>query len=390
MTDLLNANSCFTRHSTTQPDQWLYLLGDGGVIYSENKNRFAGLDARGISAYLAFEAGASFEELKRASGDNPDGGLNAIHALAQGIFPAEEEAEHWPSPESIEFADQLGPPVTSRRETVEIAGLAVSIDYPAGTLEAICRDYFRNCPATTRSPRCRLSAERDGNDWVIRVNGHEFLWLKGEDQLGLGLMHASRALLYAESDYDLAFHAAAVADPDGAILLCGPRESGKSTLAAYLTAGGFHLLTDEPALLHLDSSAVSDLCLPISLKEGSWTALRDELPQFWCGPVHVRSDGTRIRLAHARGGNHSPRTWPLVQIVFPEYSQSDEVGAERLSPLQTLFLLNESGLLPARNLGRKRFEQFLGLLGRATAHRIRYRSLDEAWQVLRSLASAMP
>lgn len=310
--------------------------------------------------------------------------------LAQGIFPTEEEVDNWPpSAESIAFADQPDPSGASRRETIEIAGVAVSIDYPSGTLEAICRDYFRNCPATTRSPNCRLSAERDVSGWMIRVNGHEFLRLKGEEQLGLGLMHAARAMLYAEGDYDFAFHAAAVAHPDGAILLCGPRESGKSMLAGYLAGRGFRLLTDEPALLHLDSSAVSELSLPISLKEGSWTALRDELAQFSCGPVHVRSDGTRIKLAHVRTEGGLCLT-PLVRIVFPEYSPAIEKQAEPLSLLRTLFLLNESGVLPRKNLGRRRFEEFLVLLDRTPAHRVRYKSLSEAWQVLRSLGYAMP
>ena len=47
------------------PRQWLYLLGDEGAVYSEARNRFAGLDAAGVSAYLAFDAGAQIEDLSR-------------------------------------------------------------------------------------------------------------------------------------------------------------------------------------------------------------------------------------------------------------------------------------------------------------------------------------
>ena len=377
------------RHATVLPGQWLYLFGDGGVIYSDTKSRFAGLDAKGVSAYLAFEAGASVRDLRRFDGNQGStesgGGLEQIYALTQGVFPEEEPANDWPASDDEASADLRSGTKISRREAVEIAGIPVSLEYPAGELESLCRDYFRNCPPATDPPRCHVSALCCRNRWAVYVNGREFLSPQNEEQLGLGLMHAARAMLYAEAHYDVAFHASVVAHEDRAVLLCAPREFGKSTLAAYLSAHGFDLLADEPALLHLDSCALSSFPLPISIKEGSWPFLQQELPQFSCGPVHFRSDGVRILLAHSPLKRRAGQA-RLSQIIFPNYDPSSPANVERLSPLRTLELLNDGGMLMAKNLGRDKFEDLLVLLCQIPAHRIRYASLQEAWRLLLSCA----
>jgi hypothetical protein len=168
-----------------------------------------------------------------------------------------------------------------------------------------------------------------------------------------------------------------VTDGDHGIMLCAPRESGKSTLAAYLVTRGFELLTDEPALLHLDTCSVSSLCLPVSLKEGSWTVLQHEWPQLARAPIHVRSDGAKIRLLHPPLRFSAPSR-RLTHIIFPEYGSSFVAHAEPLPPLRTLSLLNEGGMLLAQHLARDTFEAFLRLVCEAPAYIFRYDSLQEA------------
>ncbi len=272
----------FHRVATERAGQWFYLFGDEGIVYSETRNCFAGLDAAGVAAYRAFEAGATVNDLRHVharDGDSmaPAHALGAIYALTQGTFPTPDRPTELPRLESRGFVTSRT--TNSKTESIEIGGLSILLEYPSGPLEPLCRDYFRNCPPATRPPGCHLCAQRAGNCWAITVNGRELLSLQREEQLGLGLMHAARALLYAEADYDLGFHAAAVAQGDCGVLLCAPRECGKSTLAAYLVAHGFDLLTDEPAFLHLDSCTVSSLPLPVSLKQGSWPSLQEEFPQ---------------------------------------------------------------------------------------------------------------
>jgi len=378
-----DAQHVYERIACACPCQWLYLLDDGGVVYSEAKNRFAGLDAAGVSAYRAFDAGAQIEDLRHIRDEHgPDAtsgdDLEVVYALAQGTFLEEDSPEEWPQFEPSEFTD-------TETEKIEIHGIPVSLAYPAGASEDLCRDYFRNCATSTRAARCHLSAQKTESGWAIYANGRKFFSLEQEQQLGLGLMHAARTMLYAESQYGIGFHAAMVAHGDCGIMLCAPREYGKSTLAAYLVAQGFDLLTDEPVLLDLDAWSVSPLGLPISLKEGSWHVLQQQWPQLSAAPVHLRSDGTRIRMAHPLQQNCSSQSRRLTQIVFPCYTASSKAEVESLSPLNTLRLLNEGGMLLAKRFTRADFEAFLQLVRQTPAYRIQYASLEEAQRILHEI-----
>jgi hypothetical protein len=388
MNEASTAIRCFRRVATERAGQWFYLFGDEGMVYSETQNRFAGLDATGVAAYRAFEAGATVDDLKHVSAENGHSvvsahALGAIFALAQGIFPTPDYSTELPRLESRRFVTSIT--TNSKTESIEIGGISILLEYPSGPLEPLCRDYFRDCPPATRPPGCHLCAQRAGNCWTICVNGRELLSLQQEEQLGLGLMHAARAMLYAKADYDLGFHAAAVAYGDCGVLLCAPRERGKSTLAAYLVAHGFDLLTDEPAFLHLDTCTVPSLPLPISLKQGSWPFLGEIFRQMSSGPVHVRSDGMKISLVHPPVERRPDRSRQLTHILFPQYLPSGEGHVERLSPLRTLELLNEGALLLADNLGLNKFEKFLELVCRIPAHKIRYRSLKEVHEMLHEI-----
>jgi hypothetical protein len=367
----------FRRLGVTCPRQWLYLIGNEGVVYSESQNRFAGLDAAAVSAYQAFDAGATTHDLAVFS--NPhhpsavENRLEAIHALSQGVFYPEDPGKEWLPLEHSVTAN------------IEIHGIPVLLEHPAGELDGICRDYFRNCPNTTQPARYRLYAQSRHDGWAIYVNDRELLSSLQDEQLGLGLLHAARSLLYSAADYDVAFHASMVAKEDCGLMLSAPRESGKSTLAAYLLGQGFELLADEPALLHLDSCAVSPLAFPLSLKEGSWSVLQHQWTEFSMAPVHIRSDGIKIRLLHPPRASVSAQPRCLTHIVFPQYSALSEPYMERLSVLDTLNLLNEGGVILSRHLKRDTFEAFLRWICASPAYMIRYASLQEASRMIQSL-----
>ncbi len=367
--------------------QWLYLLGDEGVVYSEPQRHFAGLDSAGISAYRALDAGAEIEDLRLAGNRHSsaavsDDGLEAIRALTYGIFPddesSDESQEDWSDPTPSVF-------MPSGAVNIEIQGTPISVVYPPGPWAEICRDSFRDCAVSDQAASWCISAQPTEDGWAICVNECKFFTLRNEQQLGLGLMHAVRSLLYARGDYDIAFHAAMIADDDCGIMLCAPREHGKSTLAAYLVARGFDLLADEPALLRLDDWSISPLNMPISLKEGSWSILQRHLPQLAGSPVHLRSDGIRIRMVYPPSRHCSTRSRRLTHIVFPRFAPSSPAELERLSLVHTLRLLNEGGMLLANKFTREDFEALLQSVQRTPSYRLQYTSLDEALRMLQEI-----
>ena len=375
------AQSAFERVACAAPRQWLYCLEDGGVVFSETANRFAALDASGVAAYLALDAGASLADLPHSRpGDLADAAastnLEAIFALTRGVFPKQEsESESWPEPVLSESVSKS--PSSSR---IDLHGIPVQVDFPAGPSGELCRDCFRGCEISKEPAYWRISAQRKVSSWAICINGKDFFSLADESQLGLGMLHAARSLVYSEDRYDVALHAGMVAGDDFGLMLCAPREAGKSTLAAYLVAQGFDFVADEPALLDLASGTAAPLCLPISLKEGSWVTLQEYWPQLASALTHVRSDGTRIRLLHP--GYVSSRQRRVTQIVFPRYQPHAAPELELLSPFKTLQMLHEGGLLLAKSFSRERFESFLEWLVRVPGYRMQYESLKEAQRML--------
>jgi hypothetical protein len=366
--------------ATAYRGQWLYLFGDEGVVYSETQNRFAGLDAGGVSAYRAFDAGASVQDLEPLYDATlglalPDERLRIVHALSQGRFPADSPRIEFPALNNPQAAN------------IEISGIPICLQFPGELPLNPCLDIFKSCLSAEGPAQCHLWATRAKLGWTIYRNGVEFQSLLQDEQLGLGFLHTTRSLLYDEAGYDIAFHAAMVAHGDAGIMLCAPREAGKSTLAAYMMAHSFDLMTDEPALLHLDTGSVSSLCLPVSLKEGSWHVLREEWPQLATAPVHVRSDGTRIRMLHPPPSAVSTPSAHLTRIVFPEYGPSSTTQVDRLSPFRTLSLLDAGGMVLAKHLAREGFEAFLEMLCVTPAFRLQYSSLEEAANAIQCLAS---
>jgi hypothetical protein len=364
---LSTSSGSFERVACSSPRQWLYLFGEeGGVVYSEAQGRFAGLDGAGVAAFLAFDMDGS---------RMPGNGMESIRNLSRGIFPGADAPDEWPPFYEAICANRPG-------TKVEIGGIPVLIQYPAGALERLCSDYFQSCDRTSSTPHCCFSVEQNERGWAILVNGREFIPIEQTDQLGLGLMHAARSMLYRLGSYDVAFHGAMVAQGDCGLLLCAPRESGKSTLAAYLVATGYDLLADEPALLELDSWSVQSIPLPISLKEGSWPSLQREWLQLGNSPVHVRSDGVHVHLLHPPKQRVSPRPRRLTHFVFPRYSPISTAQPERLSPLNALCLLNTGGMLFAPNSTREKFEKFLHLLCQTPAFTLPFSKLADAAQAL--------
>ena len=173
------------------------------------------------------------------------------------------------------------------------------------------------------------------------------------------------------------FHAAALADARGAVILCGQSGSGKSSLAAWLLANGCRYLTDEVVVYSDDCGQLSGFARSLVLKKGSafiWQHFlgedrREGLLHFpdgsvWLDPSLLNPDG------------FCPQAAPRL-LLFPRYAPGAPFGVTRLTPAESLFRLLQT-LVNARNLPEAGMASAARLARRVTAYSLEYSDLETA------------
>lgn len=177
----------------------------------------------------------------------------------------------------------------------------------------------------------------------------------------------------------LIIHAAVLERGGRALVMPAPPGSGKSTLCAALSLSGWRLLSDELALLDLESGLFQPLCRPISLKNRSIDIVRGLAPSAVFSRV---VDGTaKGSVAHMRVSDDAVRHMDVPArpgwVVFPRY----EAGA----PTQ-LSGRHRAGTVAelARNsfnisvLAKPGFHALIDLVSASRCFDFRYSRLDEA------------
>jgi len=202
-----------------------------------------------------------------------------------------------------------------------------------------------------------------GLNWCIAQHGHRFLML----------------------------HAAVVARNGAALILPGAPGAGKSTLCAALSLSGWRLLSDEFALIALESGQVTPLPRPVSLKEGAIDLIADHYPAAAIGArTHDTSKGTVAHLkppsqSVAQAEEPARPTW----LLFPAYAPD---AIERLKPLSrgdALLRLADAAFNYSL-LGARGFTAAADLVERCSVHTLQYRDLDSALTRIDRLTGATP
>lgn len=187
----------------------------------------------------------------------------------------------------------------------------------------------------------------------------------------------------------LILHAAVLERGGRALIMPAPSGSGKSTLCAALLFRGWRLLSDELALIEMDSGRLQPLPRAVSLKNASIEVIRGfagEAARFG-SIVHDTSKGVvghfRPPLdAVRRAGETAAPGW----VVFPRYQAAAPAELRALSKGHCLMQLIEN----AFNYNvqqRAGFERLAGLVAASDCYQFSYSSLDEAVALFEGLAS---
>ncbi len=135
------------------------------------------------------------------------------------------------------------------------------------------------------------------------------------------------------------FHAAGLAYNGQGIIFCGASESGKSTLAAWLTASGFDFLSDEMLAVSVSSGQMSGLTCPLVLKKESAFVWQHWHPHLTDQDFINIFDGAvwlDPELLHPNCVQSV--AFPRL-LIFPRYAPHEPFAVQPLSAAQTVFRL---------------------------------------------------
>lgn len=123
----------------------------------------------------------------------------------------------------------------------------------------------------------------------------------------------------------LKLHAGVVSKDGDAVIMPGVPGAGKSTLCAALGLRGWRVLSDEHAMLPLQTTQVVPLCRPVSLKNESIDVIRTFSSDAIFGPVSKETHKGVV--AHMKADlhpdSHDTRSLPACAMVFPRFSVDD-------------------------------------------------------------------
>lgn len=212
--------------------------------------------------------------------------------------------------------------------------------------------------------------------FCVSENGSVFFPRLGLEAVLPVLMQEGLARLNGACALGPVFHAAALSDARGGVILCGQSGSGKSTLAAWLLAGGLGYLSDEVIVLD-EEGQIGGFARSLVLKRGSaflWRLLlgagrRDGLLTFpdgsaWIEPSLLNKNGLSLRAV--------PRL-----LLFPRYAPDAPFRATQLTPAESLFRLLQT-LVNARNLPHLGMEATARLARQVTSYSLEYSDLETA------------
>jgi HprK-related kinase A len=184
----------------------------------------------------------------------------------------------------------------------------------------------------------------------------------------------------------LILHSAVVERNGITILIAGTSGAGKSTLCAALVLRGWRLLSDELAVLCLDSSMVQPVPRPVGLKNQSIDIIRQFSADAVIGPVSSNTiDGS---VAHMRPPAESVARWrDLAQpthVLFPRFRAGSDFSLTEV-PRARAFMRLAHESFNYSNLGVCAFDTLARLVDGCTCQELRYGALDDAIGVLSQL-----
>lgn len=186
----------------------------------------------------------------------------------------------------------------------------------------------------------------------------------------------------------LTLHAAVLERNGRAVMLPGEPGAGKSTLTAALSLSGWRLLTDETALVDLDTGVLWPMARPVNLKNSSIDIIQTFSRKAVFGDKAF--DTHKGTVAHLKPSletvlrMHEPCR--IGWVVFPRW-QADSPTRLTRRPRADTFVFAAENSFNYSVLGETGFRTLEGLIREADCYDFRYSKLEDALLAFEKLST---
>jgi coenzyme PQQ synthesis protein D (PqqD) len=232
-------------------------------------------------------------------------------------------------------------------------------------------------------PNCDMAL-----DVVWRAGGYAIFVDGQEIETGLSVAelipHVKCTLLVAainRIDFGAYFHAAVLSIGDERLLLPGPAGSGKTCLTLALTFNGFGYVSDETALLEMETMHIRAVPLSPCVKSGAWDVMSTMYPILSKLKSYQRVDGKTVKYlpvpawqGHGSRDTARPARW----IVFPTYSPKRPTELRRVDRIDALQRLVQDCNAWRAPLTPQMVDRVIAWISGVTCYELCFSSLEEA------------
>lgn len=183
------------------------------------------------------------------------------------------------------------------------------------------------------------------------------------------------------------FHAAAIYENDGVVLLSAGSGSGKSTLTAALMCSGKQLFSDDLGVLtHDQKIRPTPGC--VGLKKGSWEVIERYCPSIVNIAAHHRQDEKIVKYLPPTSLPTSKQLEngePVKAVVFPSYSPDHESELIPISTADALVKITDAGYHANQSLNYESVANLISWMKDIPAYELPVNDLKEAVKLVETL-----
>ncbi len=264
--------------------------------------------------------------------------------------------------------------------SIEDTTFLLLTDSPEVTAEVLPQLDAIRIAACTPDVTIAVWSDADGY-FVIEAGGESSIWAQGVGEARAVLFQELVRRAKPERQWLALLHAAACGMDGRCVLFPAASYSGKSTLAAALTANGFALYSDDFVGIEADTLRIPAMPFGIAVRRGSWDVLRPWIPEIDHHKVVERLGEPVKFLPTAPACEAVPGH--AAAMVFSEWVANSAVSVRRLSTAEAIACLHVSGFWVAQN--RTSIGAFLTWLERMPKFALQYGDLMSAVEQVQAI-----